>query len=97
MMENENITYAIEFEEKAIKEIKALKKSEKQAYSKLIKILEELIYHPTTGLGKPELLKHNYAGFYSRRISQKHRIIYSINDREISVNVISVKGHYSDK
>lgn len=97
MMENENITYTIEFEEQALKEIKALKKSEKQAYSKLIKILEELIHHPTTGSGKPELLKYNYAGFYSRRISQKHRIIYSINGHEISVNVISVKGHYDDK
>lgn len=97
MMENENITYTLEFEEQALKEIKSLKKSEKQAYNKLIKILEELRHHPTTGSGKPELLKYNYSGFYSRRISQKHRVIYSVNDCEIIVNVISAKGHYDDK
>jgi toxin YoeB len=97
MMENENITYVLGFEEQALKDIKTLKKSEKTAYSKLLKILEELRFHPTTGSGKPELLKYNYAGFYSRRISQKHRLIYSINENEIIVTIISAKGHYDDK
>ena len=53
--------------------------------------------HPYSGTGKPELLKHNYAGYYSRRITQKHRLIYEINDQEITVLILSAAGHYQDK
>lgn len=96
-MEEENITYTIEFEEQALKDIQALKKSEKSAYNKLIKLLDELTEHPRTGAGKPEALKHDFSGYYSRRITQKHRLIYSINDIEITVLVVSASGHYNDK
>lgn len=67
------------------------------AFKKVKKLLEELIDHPYTGTGNPELLKYGYIGFYSRRISQKHRLIYSVNDNEIIVSVVSAKGHYNDK
>lgn len=80
-----------------MKDIKTLKKSEKLAYIKLLKLLEELRFQPETGSGKPELLKYNYAGFYSRRISHKHRLIYSVNENEITITIISAKGHYDDK
>jgi toxin YoeB len=36
--------------------------------------------HPFEGIGKPEPLKHNLSGFWSRRINQEHRIIYEIID-----------------
>jgi len=43
------------------------------------------------------VLKHKYSGFYSRRITQKHRLVYSIDGEEISILVISAMGHYDDK
>jgi toxin YoeB len=67
------------------------------AFKKVKKLLEELINHPYTGTGNPELLKYDYIGFYSCRISQKHRLIYSVNNNEIIVSVVSAKGHYNDK
>lgn len=48
------------------------------------------------GQGKPELLKGELSGFYSRRIDDKNRIVY----REYSpgiIEIISLKGHYQDK
>lgn len=96
-MENDTKTYTLEFEEQALKDIKALKKSEKSAYKKLEKLLEELTEHPTTETGRPEALKYELSGYYSRRITQKHRLIYSINEEQITVKIITVAGHYKDK
>ena len=53
--------------------------------------------HPTTGTGQPEMLKYELAGKWSRRINQKDRIIYSINDSTVTVFVFSAMGHYADK
>ena len=47
------------------------------------------------GIGKPELLKHNKAGLYSRRIDEANRLVYSI-DAENNIKIISCKGHYED-
>ena len=96
-MEELNITYTLEFDEQALKDIQLLKKSEKQAYNKLLKLLDELSEHPTTGTGKPEVLKFGLSGLYSRRITQKHRLVYRIDNEKIIVLIISALGHYSDK
>lgn len=89
--------YELLITKKAEEDIKKLKKSDAAAFKKLEKLLLELMEHPYTGIGNPELLKHNLAGLYSRRISQKHRLIYAVNDTEIIVTVISAKDHYDDK
>jgi toxin YoeB len=60
--------YELLFTKKAEDDIKRLKKSDAAAFKKLEKLLLELIEHPYTGSGNPELLKHNLAGLYSRRI-----------------------------
>ena len=53
--------------------------------------------HPRTGTGKPEPLSGDRTGQWSRRITQKHRLIYEIFDTEVHVDVISAYGHYEDK
>ena len=50
--------------------------------------------HPTTGTGQPEALKHNLSGLHSRRINQKHRLIYSINEHIVTVYILSAWSHY---
>ncbi|MBL4630034.1 MAG: type II toxin-antitoxin system YoeB family toxin [Paraglaciecola sp.] len=47
---------------------------------------------PSLGLGKPEQLKHNLAGLWSKRISQKDRLIYKFNDN--SIFIFAIGGHY---
>ena len=89
--------YALDFTEQARKDISVLKKSEPQAYKKLEKFLAELQEHPTTGTGKPEKLKFNYAGKWSRHVSDKHRLIYEIHEDIVTVVVFSTFQHYADK
>lgn len=47
----------------------------------------------STGIGKPEALKHQYSGLWSRRIDDKNRLVYTIDDKGY-IYVVSCKGHY---
>ena len=85
------------FSNQAKNDISDLKKSDSKAYKKLKNLLIEISNHPQTGTGKPKKMLHVYSGFYSRRITQKHRIVYSINETEVTVLIVSSKGHYDDK
>ena len=78
-------------------DLKALKKSEPQAYKKAVSLIKELSGHPRTGRGKPTLKKHDLAGFYARKITDKHRLVYSINDGILTVDIASARGHYNHK
>jgi len=89
--------YKILFSDKATEDLRALKKSEPQAFKKAISLIEELADHPKTGRGKPTLKKYDLAGFYARKITDKHRLVYSIDDLTITVEVVSTRGHYNDK
>lgn len=91
------MVYSLQFTETALADLAYLKRHEPAAYKKALKLLEELRLHPTTGTGRPELLKGNRSGQWSRRISLKHRLIYSIADGILTVLVLAAAGHYSDK
>lgn len=47
------------------------------------------------GIGKPELLKHDKSGLYSRRIDEANRLVYGIDESQ-NIRIISCKGHYED-
>jgi len=89
--------YSLEFTNIAEKDISALKRSDTQAYKKVEKLLIELIEHPKTGTGRPKPLGEDRMGQWSRRISQKHRLIYEIYEKRVTVLILSASGHYGDK
>ena len=91
--------YQLRFDDEATEGIARLKKSEPAAFKKLVKLLSELQEHPKTGTGKPKPLGGNRAGQWSRHISDKHRLVYTIDEDEVVsiVEVLSVWGHYDDK
>lgn len=90
--------FIIELTEKAKKDIAKHKKSgTKATKTKLQKILKELQEHPYTGEGKPEQLKYELSGLWSRRINRKDRLIYEVKENIVTVDVISAMGHYNDK
>lgn len=64
---------------------------------KIVSIFEELENHPYTGTGKVEQLRGNLQGLWSRRIDKASRIVYRIDDKVVTVFVISLRGHYDDK
>lgn len=70
---------------------------QKNPLKKIAGLFEELRQHPTTGTGHVEQLKGNLSGLWSREINKGDRIIYSIEDDKVIVNVVSLKGHYGDK
>jgi toxin YoeB len=88
--------YSIDLKETVRKEISAIYKSgDKASIKKIERILLELSEHPQTGIGNPEMLKYGLAGFWSRRINKKDRIIYQIfEEPENLVVVVSALGHY---
>ncbi len=88
--------YSIIIQKLADTHLKKIEKSDdKTSLRKIQQIFEELELHPTTGIGNPELLKHNLSGFWSRRINKKDRLIYQIiEEPDHLVVIISALGHY---
>lgn len=90
--------FRVKIEKTAQNDIKKhIKSGNKATIKKIELILKELEKHPTTGAGQPEQLKYELAGKWSRRINQKDRLIYTIDDDVVTVFVLSAMGHYTDK
>ena len=89
--------YSLIFAPRALEDFERIKKSGDQArLKKLRTILEELQEHPLTGIGNPERLRYK-ENTYSRRLSGKDRIVYSIHEDVVEVNILQMLGHYEDK
>ena len=70
-----------------------LRERDKRLHKNLCAILKEMLRDdPAVGLGKPEALRHDLTGFWSRRLSQKDRLIYKFDDEHIYV--FAIGGHY---
>jgi toxin YoeB len=90
--------YFVELDLLVKKELQAhFKSGNKSSIKKIEKILLELTEHPFLGEGQPEELKYNFKGYWSRRINSKDRLIYRIDEENVTVYVISAIGHYLDK
>ena len=74
----EDFTYWIEHDRKVTKRI--------------IRLLKEIERDPFQGIGKPEPLKHGLAGFWSRRITDEHRLVYAVEKKQILV--AQARYHY---
>lgn len=85
--------YHLDFTFSAIQEIESHKKAGNKAIlKKLHVLLIELSEHPFQGTGKPEPLKYELSGMWSRRINTEHRLVYEVVEN--TVIILSVSGHY---
>ena len=90
--------YFVDFDSIARKDLQAHYKSgNKTTIKKIEKILFELSETPFEGIGNPEPLKYEYSGYWSRRINQKDRIIYRVDEEIVTVIILSAMGHYGKK
>jgi len=81
------------FQPKALDDLKYWRKSgQKQIQKRITHLLQSISETPFEGIGKPEPLKHDWSGMWSRRINIEHRLIYEIKEDEIHVH--SLKDHY---
>ncbi|WP_281635201.1 Txe/YoeB family addiction module toxin [Flavobacterium marginilacus] len=86
----------VKFTKKALEHLEFWKKSGNKAIQKKIQLLiEDIKKTPFTGIGKPEALKYNLLGTWSRKINDEHRIVYEIIDDSVLL-IHSLKGHYTD-
>ena len=66
---------------------------DKKIFLKITTLIKETAKNPETGTGKPERLKHELKGYWSRRITRELRLVYRITDENIEI--VSCKYHYS--
>ena len=90
--------YTLEISSKARKELQEHYRSgNKSVIRKIEQIFLELSNNPYEGTGNPEALKYQLAGYWSRRINKKDRIIYRAYEERVIVLIVSAIGHYGDK
>ena len=82
------------FFDQAREDIEFWKKSgQKKIMTRITNLLNDIQKHAYSGIGKPEELKHDLSGWWSRRINREHRLIYRVvNDK---IQVLSMRYHYS--
>jgi toxin YoeB len=67
-------------------------KLDKKLHGKIVTLIQDIDRSPFSGLGKPEPLKYDLSGSWSRRINDEHRLVYKVTDSEIVI--ISCRYHY---
>lgn len=67
-------------------------KNDKAMVRKINGLIKEIMRTPFTGTGKPEPLKHALAGYWSRRITQEHRLVYKLTEDEVFI--VQCRYHY---
>ncbi len=65
---------------------------DKKIHDRIIVLINEITRDPFKGIGKPEPLKYDFKGWWSRRITDEHRLIYKVTDTEIMI--LSCYSHY---
>ncbi|HWR33997.1 MAG TPA: Txe/YoeB family addiction module toxin [Chitinophagaceae bacterium] len=64
----------------------------RQMTDRIKTLIREIDREPFKGIGKPEPLKGNWSGYWSRRIDQEHRLVYKVTESQIII--VKCKGHY---
>ncbi|POF42750.1 toxin YoeB [Pseudomonas laurylsulfativorans] len=82
----------IEFTPEAWEDYLWFQQNDKAGLKRINLLIKAIQREPFDGLGKPEPLKHNLSGFWSRRITAEHRLVYAVEDGEI--RVVMCRYHY---
>ena len=59
--------------------------ADKRMVKRINKLAKDIMRHPFEGIGSPEPLKHNWSGYWSRRIDKEHRLVYKVSDTAIII------------
>jgi len=82
----------LEFDQDAIEDLSYWVKKDRRKAEKIMDLVQEIAKDPFNGIGKPEPLKYDLSGCWSRRIDQEHRIVCSVEDQKI--RILSCRFHY---
>jgi toxin YoeB len=81
------------FHPTALEDLARWAKTDPKLVKKVFELLDDIHKHPFEGLGKPEPLKHQFKGYWSRRITDEHRLIYRVLSSG-EIYLLSAFGHY---
>ena len=82
----------IVFDKRSFAEFTQWASEDRKIHQKIIELINDIQRSPFSGLGKPEPLKYELRGFWSRRITDEHRLVYRLTETEIVI--VSCKFHY---
>ena len=80
------------FDSNAIEDLQWWIKTDRRKALKILDLIQAVKRDPFQGIGKPEPLKHELSGYWSRRIDQEHRLVYRLSDQK--VKIIACRYHY---
>jgi toxin YoeB len=83
---------SISLTSEVVEQLEEWRKTDSKMLAKIVSLISEIIKSPFDGIGKPEALKHNLKGKWSRRINQEHRLVYEVKDD--TVIILSCRYHY---
>ena len=84
----------LSFSENAWQDYLYWQTQDKKILRRINQLLQDISHNGYDGLGKPEPLKGNLSGFWSRRIDDTHRLVYRVSDDMIEI--LQCRGHYND-
>jgi toxin YoeB len=82
----------ISFRERAWQDYLLWQETDKQILKRINLLIKDIQRNPFTGIGKPEPLKHQFSGFWSRRINDEHRLVYTFIEGDLII--IQCRYHY---
>ncbi|MBL8451057.1 MAG: Txe/YoeB family addiction module toxin [Dechloromonas sp.] len=82
----------ISFEDAAWDDYLYWQQNDKAMLRRINALIRDIQRDPFTGIGKPEPLKFNFSGYWSRRIDDEHRVVYKVADEDIIL--AQLRGHY---
>ncbi len=89
------MAYRIQFSREAVADWKYWQHSgNRQILKKITELLKDMVEHPYVGLGKPEALRYELSGCWSRRINGEHRIVYRVDEEVIEICILTMRYHY---
>jgi len=83
---------SVRFLPRAFEDVDEWLATDRKLLQRILKLVRECQRSPFEGTGKPEPLKANLLGLWSRRITDEHRLVYAVTDEEVVLH--SLKGHY---
>ncbi len=80
------------FEAGAFEDFTTWSARDRKLFARIVRLIRDIQRSPFVGLGKPEPLRHELQGYWSRRINDEHRLVYRVTDEAIVI--IACKYHY---